>query len=181
MTDDAQLRRWYADDVRLRAPVKRQMAIVEAFATVQRERFLGPPPWRLFADQMPPVTFETPDGAPGWLYHDVLVEIDRERALNNGVPSLWARCFDRLDLRRGQRVMQVGAGTGYYAAILAEVVGPDGWVTAVELDDALAARARDSLVAWRNVEVIAGDGRTHDPGEVDMVIVCAGSTHPAPL
>jgi protein-L-isoaspartate(D-aspartate) O-methyltransferase len=181
MTDDERLRRWYAEDLRLRAPVNRHMAIVEAFAAVPRERFLGPPPWRLFADRLPHVAFVTPDGTPGWVYHDVLVEIDKERALNNGVPSLWARSFDQLDLRGGQRVMLVGAGTGYYAAILAEVVGPEGRVIAVEVDEALAGRARENLAPWRTVEVVAGDGVTHDPGEVDIVIVCAGATHPAPL
>ena len=181
MTDDAQLRRWYAEDLRLRAPVNRHLAIVEAFAAVPRERFLGPPPWRLLADRLPHVAFAAPDSSPGWLYHDVLVVIDEARTLNNGLPSLWARTFDQLDLRPGRRVMLVGAGTGYYAAILAEVVGAEGRVVAVEVDAALAARARENLAPWRNVEVVAGDGRTHDPGEVDTIIVCAGTTHPAPL
>jgi protein-L-isoaspartate(D-aspartate) O-methyltransferase len=62
-------------------------------------------------------------------------------------------------------------------AILAEIVGPDGRVTAVEYDEALAARARTNLGDWPQVEVVHGDGRNHDPGEVDVVIVFAGSTH----
>ena len=65
--------------------------------------------------------------------------------------------------------------------MLAEIVGPRGRVTAVELDGALAARARASLAPWLQVEVVAGDGCTHDAGEVDTVIVCAGATHQAPL
>jgi protein-L-isoaspartate(D-aspartate) O-methyltransferase len=77
--------------------------------------------------------------------------------------------------------MQVGAATGYYSAVLAEIVGHDGWVTAVEYEANLAARARDNLKPWRHVEVVEGDGTTHDAGEVDAVIVCAGATHPAPL
>ena len=77
--------------------------------------------------------------------------------------------------------MQVGAGTGYYAAVLAEIVGPIGHVTAIECDDELAARARVNLDPWHQVDVVHGDGRTHDPGEVDVIIVFAGSTHPAPL
>jgi protein-L-isoaspartate(D-aspartate) O-methyltransferase len=97
------------------------------------------------------------------------------------MPSFWAHNFDHLDLARGARVLQVGAGTGYYAALLAEMVGADGRVTAVEYDTGLAARARANLGAWRQVEVVAGDGRTHDPGEVDAVVVFAGSTHPAEL
>jgi protein-L-isoaspartate(D-aspartate) O-methyltransferase len=181
MADAAAVRRWYAEDLRVRAPIRRNMAIVDAFAAVPRERFLGPPPWRVLSDRRPDEPFVTPDGDPGWIYHDVLVTIDEARGLNNGSPSLWAACFDHLDLRRRHRVLQVGAGTGYYAAVLAEIVGPDGRVVAVECDGDLAARARPALAPWPNVEVVHGDGRTHDPGEVDVVIVCAGATHPAPL
>jgi protein-L-isoaspartate(D-aspartate) O-methyltransferase len=173
-------RRWYAEDLKIRAPVRHHMVIVEAFASVPRERFLGPGPWRLLPDGCPDSGFLTPDD-PRWLYHDTLVTIDQSRGLNNGQPSLWARCFDQLHWKRGQRVMQVGAGTGYYTAVLAEIVGPSGRVIAVEYDGELAAKARVNLHGWAQVEVVHGDGRTHDPGEVDAIIVFAGSTHPAPL
>ena len=183
-TDDlAAARRWFAEDLRLRTPIRRNFAIVEAFAAVPRERFLGDPPWRIIPDVLPRMPVAVPDASARWVYHDVLVAIDPDRSLNNGMPSLWARIFDHLfaSLREGSRVLQVGAGTGYYTAVLAEIVGPRGRVTAVEIDGALAARARDNLAPWPQVEVVAGDGRTHDPGEVDTVIVCAGATHPAPL
>jgi protein-L-isoaspartate(D-aspartate) O-methyltransferase len=177
----SEMRRWYAEGLRLCAPVLRNMAVIEAFAAVPRERFLGPGPWRissLFRSNEP---VATPDDEPHWVYHDVVVSIDESRALNNGMPSLWAYNFDQLDLRPGERVMQVGAGTGYYAAILAEMVGADGRITAVEHDEDLAGRARSNLAPWRQIEVVAGDGRTHDPGPVDAVVVFAGSTHPASL
>ena len=146
-----------------------------------RSPFLGPGPWRTFPGDHPFEGFTTPDGDRHWIYHDVLVAIDETRQLNNGLPSFWARNFDHLLLRPGERILQIGAGTGYYTAILAEIVGPEGQVTAVEHDGELAARASESLAPWTQVEVIHGDGRTHDPGEVDAVIVFAGSTHPAPL
>jgi protein-L-isoaspartate(D-aspartate) O-methyltransferase len=174
-------RRWYAEDLRLQAHVQRNMAIIEAFAAVARERFLGPGPWLIRPDGYGGEFFLTPDDDPRWLYHDVLVAIDPTRRLNNGMPSLWARNFDHLDLKRDQRVMQVGAGTGYYAAVLAEIVGPCGHVIAVECDGELAARARINLSPWHQVEVVHGDGRAHDPGDVDIIIVFAGSTHPATL
>lgn len=174
-------RRWYAEDLQLQASVRRNMAIVEAFAAVARERFLGPGPWRIRPDRYGGDYFLTPDDDPRWIYHDVLVAIDHARGLNNGMPSLWARNFDHLHFKRGQRVMQVGAGTGYYAAVLAEIVGENGRVIAVECDSELAARARVNLGPWAQVDVVHGDGRAHDPGEVDVIIVFAGSTHPAPL
>jgi protein-L-isoaspartate(D-aspartate) O-methyltransferase len=172
---------WFAEDLRLQAPIRRNIAIVEAFAAVARERFLGPGPWRILSDRRLDDYFHTPNDDPRWIYHDVLVAIDHTRGLNNGLPSFWASNLDHLDLKRDQRVMQVGAGTGYYAAVLAEIVGENGHVIAVECDDELAAKARINLGPWRQVEVVHGDGRVYDPGEVDVVIVFAGSTHPAPL
>jgi protein-L-isoaspartate(D-aspartate) O-methyltransferase len=180
-TDVETLRRWYAEDLRLRTPIRRNPSVADAFAAVPRERFLGPGPWKLLPDSRPHDPFTTPDDRPHWLYHDVLVAIDPARALNNGLPSFWAHNLDHLDLSPGERVLQVGAGTGYYSALLAEIVGPKGRVVAVEHDTELAARARGSLKPWPQVEVVAGDGRTHDPGEVDATLVFAGSTHPAPL
>src|SRR5262245_54613481 len=182
LADDlAAVRLWYAEDLRLRTPVLRNTSVVEAFATVPRERFLGPGPWRILPDNRPDQPFTTPDDDPHWLYHDVLVTIDETRRLNNGLPSFWAHNFDHLDLQSGERIMQVGAGTGYYSAVLAEIVGPRGRLIAIEHDAELAARARTNLAPWAQVDVVPADGRTHDPGEVDAIIVFAGSTHPAPL
>jgi protein-L-isoaspartate(D-aspartate) O-methyltransferase len=181
MQDTAIIRGWYAEDLRLRSPVLRNLSVVEAFAAVPRERFLGAGPWQILPDVRPNQPFLTPDDAPHWLYHDVLVAIDPARHLNNGMPSFWAHNLDHLDLQRGERVLQVGAGTGYYSAILAEMTGPHGRVTAVEYDAELATRARVNLEPWDHVEVVAGDGRAHDAGEVDAIVVFAGSTHPARL
>ena len=65
----------------------------------------------------------TDDVDPRRLCHDVLVAIDETRRPNNGQPSLLARLFDQLGLARGDRMIHIGAGTGYYSAILAEIVG----------------------------------------------------------
>ncbi len=176
-----QARRWFAEELRVTAPIRRNEAVADAFAAVPRERFLGPGPWRLIPFTRIDDPFLTPDDDPAWVYHDVLVSIDPKRGLNNGQPSLWARLFDQLDLKPGERVLQVGAGTGYYTAILAEMVGAQGKVIAVEHDRDLAERAEDNLLPWPQVEVVNGDGTTHDPGKVDVIVAFAGSTHPAPI
>ena len=62
----------------------------------------------------------------------MLVAIDEARRLNNGQPSLWAFLYDQLDLAAGERVLHVGIGAGYHSTILADIVGRDGAVTAVE-------------------------------------------------
>jgi protein-L-isoaspartate(D-aspartate) O-methyltransferase len=178
-TDDiAEARRWFAEELRHTAHV-RSPAVVEAFATVPREHFAGPGPWRVLSPMRGPDYWTTDDANPRRLCHDVLVAIDETRRLNNGQPSLWAALFDQLDLKPGDRVIHVGVGLGYYSALLAKLVGSSGEVTAIEIDPSLAERARANLAsAWPQAKVIAGDGfafRAEEP--VDAIVVNAGVSH----
>ena len=152
-------------------------AVIRAFARVPRERYLGPGPWRIF---QPYARFywTTPDADPKHLYHDVLVAIDEMRLLNNGQPSFLAFLIEALELQEGDHAVHVGCGTGYFTAILAELVGPTGRVTAIEVDADLAARSRGNLADLSYVEVVHGDGGEHDPGPADAMLVNAGATHP---
>jgi protein-L-isoaspartate(D-aspartate) O-methyltransferase len=179
MTDLAAGRRAYAEDLRAAACL-RSDAVVEAFARVPRERFLGPGPWQIGAWAAPGhVEYRTTgDADPKHLYHDVVVAIDANRLLNNGLPSGLAGWFDALGLRDGERVVHVGCGTGYYTAVLAEIVGPTGRVVAIEIDAELARRARENLAYLEHVQVYEGDGGELDPGAADAIFVNAGTTHP---
>ena len=176
--DIEQARRWFAEELRHTAHV-RSPAVVDAFATVPREHFAGPGPWRVLSPLGGPDYWTTDDADPRRLCHDLLVAIDETRRLNNGQPSLWAALFDRLNLATGDRVVHVGAGLGYYSAILAEIVGPSGEVTAIEIDPGLAERARANLArSWPQAKVVATDGfafRADEP--VDAIVVNAGVTH----
>ena len=171
-------RRWFADELRHLARVQ-SPAVVEAFATVPREHFAGPGPWRILSPMRMAEYWTTDDADPRHLYHDVLIAIDETRRLNNGQPSLWALLYDELKLTCGGHVVHVGVGTGYYSAILAEIVGPTGQVTAVEIDPDLAARARENLaLAWPQVTVVAADGFAFRPDRAaDAIVVNAGVSH----
>src|SRR5215813_4892478 len=172
-----QARHWYAEELRFTAKVGSR-AVIDAFATVPRELFFGPGPWRILSPMAASDYWTTEDANPRHLYHDVLIAIDEERRLNNGQPSLWARMYDQLQLREGAHVVHIGAGTGYYSAILAEIVGRAGQVTAIEIDPALAARASDNLAAWPQATAVAADGFTYLPdGPSDAIVVNAGVTH----
>jgi protein-L-isoaspartate(D-aspartate) O-methyltransferase len=176
--DIEEARRWFAEELRHTAHV-RSAPVVEAFATVPREHFAGPGPWRVLSPIGGPDYWTTHDADPRRLCHDVLVAIDETRRLNNGQPSLWAARFDQLGLAAGDRVIHVGAGLGYYSAIIAEIVGLTGEVTAIEIDPALAERARANLArSWPQAKVIATDGfafRADEP--VDAIVVNAGVSH----
>jgi protein-L-isoaspartate(D-aspartate) O-methyltransferase len=170
-------RRFYAEEVAAVAGID-SPRMVEAFASVPREAFLGPGPWEivLFGDGGARSYRRTPDADPAHVLHNVVVAIDPARNLNNGQPGALATWIASLEVQPGDSVLHVGAGVGYYTAILAEMAAR---VTAIEIDPALAEKARANLAAWRNVEVFAGDGRdTH--GKHDAILVNAGATHPLP-
>lgn len=153
-------------------------ALEDAFATVAREDFLGPPPWLVFGDVDRERTSD-----PAHLYRDVLVALELERGVNNGSPSLHAGWIAALGVRPGERVVHVGAGTGYYTAILARLVGPTGRVAAVEIDPLLtgiAARALPrALPDGPTVDIVTGDGTLWPDAETDIVYVSFGIAAPA--
>ena len=144
-----------------------------------REHFAGPGPWRLLSPVYLREYWTTEDADPRHLYHDVLIAIDEARGLNNGQPSLWAFAYDQLGIAAGEHVIHVGIGTGYYSAILAHIVGRNGMVTAVEIDAALAERARANLAdAWPQANVVVANGFDFRPERTaDVIIVNAGVTH----
>jgi protein-L-isoaspartate(D-aspartate) O-methyltransferase len=180
-------RRFYADEIRFVANLE-SPALIEAFARVPREKFIGPGPWQvgsaevraLAAAGMGRAVYVTVDD-PRDLYHNVVVVIDAGRDINNGQPSALAHWINALQLQPGNRVYHLGCGVGYYTAIMAEVVGPSGSVVATEIDSDLAGRARENLSGYANVQVHSVDGAEFDPGECDAMLINAGVTHPHAL
>jgi protein-L-isoaspartate(D-aspartate) O-methyltransferase len=176
-------RRWYAEEIREVSEIRCD-ALIEGLARVPREAFLGPGPWQVVrAARSLPVPAATPDpyrttpdDDPRRVYHNILIAIDPARRLNNGQPSANLAWIDALDPEPGARVLHVGAGIGYYTAVIAEAVGATGSVIALEADEALATRAANNLAAYPNVRVIAGDGATYDPGAFDIGYVNCGAT-----
>ncbi|HWK48143.1 MAG TPA: rRNA adenine N-6-methyltransferase family protein [Stellaceae bacterium] len=148
--------------------------IEAAFAAVPREPFAGPAPWSVGADYV-----LTPDDDPAFLYQDTLIALDAEKGINIGQPSLHARCLDALSLRAGEDVLHVGAGAGYYTAIIAQLVGPKARIYAYEIDPGLAARAATCLKSHANIEVRAQSGIAEDLPRVDVIYVSAGITQPS--
>lgn len=174
-SDIADIRRDYArkilEHVRVTSP-----RLEEAFAAIPRENFVGPGPWALFSFSG---YRKTEDADPKHLYDDVLVALVPEKQINNGQPSGHAMWLHAADPRPGDHVVHVGAGTGYYTALLAHLVGATGRVTAIEYDPDLAAIARENLKLYANVSVLHGDGTTLPFDPADVIYVNAGVTRPA--
>ena len=133
-------RRAYAEELRFTAHVCRP-EVVAAFATVPRERFVGPGPWRVRSPMGGAAYWTTENAEPRHVYHDVLIALDEARASTTGSRACGPRCSMAWAVSPGDRVLHLGCGTGYYSAILAELAGPHGTVTAVEIDPRLAAQA----------------------------------------
>lgn len=168
-----------------RAFARQMMAIADvqderverAFASVRRENFLGTEPWQLVMWKQ---QLTLPQNDPVDIYQDVVIALAPERGVNNGSPSLHAKMLHDLAAEPGQHVAHIGAGAGYYTAMLAELVGPAGRVTAFEYDESLATRARTNLAPWSNVTVIAADGARAPTEMVDRIYVNFGVAAPAP-
>jgi protein-L-isoaspartate(D-aspartate) O-methyltransferase len=148
----------------------------DAFASVPRERFVGPPPWAMSRGGI--YAGLTSDD-PVVLYQDVLVALAPERGINNGSPSLHAFWLNALGPREGGRIVHIGAGTGYYSAILGRLVGPEGHVVAVEFDPALDELAAANLAGCGNISVVHGDGAEWPREPADGIYVNFAAVRPA--
>ncbi|MGB9675255.1 MAG: protein-L-isoaspartate(D-aspartate) O-methyltransferase [Candidatus Nanoarchaeia archaeon] len=92
-------------------------------------------------------------------------------------PTTVAIMTEALDVKAGQKILEVGSGSGYQAAILAELVGPKGKVWTVERIKALADFAKKNLICYKNVKVIHADGTKGLPkvAPFDRIIITAAA------
>jgi protein-L-isoaspartate(D-aspartate) O-methyltransferase len=178
MSDLAAQRRFFAEEVQMIANL-RSVALVEALATVARERFLPQGPWTIRSEtDVVAGPRMTSDADPRHVYHNIGIAIDPARLLFNGVPGLLSMAIDALGLQPGARVMHLGTGTGYYTALMAHCVGSGGRVLGLEVDATLASRAAANLASMPWVEVRHGDGSASLEESFDAMLINAGVTHP---
>jgi protein-L-isoaspartate(D-aspartate) O-methyltransferase len=168
-TADARDLRGAMVDVLKKRGVQLRPRIEEAFRSVPREAFLpGVGLDRVYSGDAI-VTKQDDDGRPMSSSSEVGIMIDMA---------------ELLDVAPGHRILEIGAGTGYNAAVLAELAGDRGAVTTVDLDPEIAAQARQNLAAaaFHRVAVIAGDGwaGTADRVSYDRVEVTAGVSDLSP-
>ncbi|WP_188393990.1 protein-L-isoaspartate O-methyltransferase [Mesorhizobium sp. SARCC-RB16n] len=149
----------------------------DVFASVPREAFLGPGPWTVITGS---ARLATPSADPAHIYQNVLVALDADKGINSGEPFLHAMWIGKLAPKPGEVVTHIGAGSGYYTALLAKLVLPGGTVTAFEIDKNLAELARKNLEAYGNATVIHGDAVTSPLPPSDIVYVNAGVVAPPP-
>jgi protein-L-isoaspartate(D-aspartate) O-methyltransferase len=106
------------------------------------------------------------------------VALAEEKQINNGQPVLHAVSMAMLNPQPGETVVHIGAGTGYYTAILASLVAPGGKVFAYEIEPALAERAAANLADLPDVTVYPRSGAEAPLPSCNVIYVNAGATAP---
>ncbi|MFH0861334.1 MAG: protein-L-isoaspartate(D-aspartate) O-methyltransferase [Candidatus Altiarchaeota archaeon] len=131
--------------------------VIEAFKKVPREEFV-------------------PDRLKGSAYVDSPLPIGSDQTIS--APHMVAIMTEALEAKPTDKVLEIGAGSGYQAAILAEIV-TDGRIYTIERITELAFYAREKLkrLGYANVEVRVGDGTLglEEQAPYDRIIVTAGS------
>lgn len=114
----------------------------------------------------------------------VVKRVDGATVSSASAPEVIALMLEQLDPRPGDRVLEIGAGTGYNAALLSHLVGEHGSVTSVDIDEEMVHVAREHLVqaGFDRVAVVHGDGALGKPdgSTSDRIILTAASNDIAP-
>jgi protein-L-isoaspartate O-methyltransferase len=169
-------------------------AVATALRAVPRERFLPPRIWVQETDEGPYQPIDRASEPERWMHHVYAADHAIVTQFDDGAtswpdrgwrpscsasqPSVVAGMLEALDVESGARVLEIGTGTGYNAALLAELVGPRGQVLTVDVDGELVSAARRNLAATGyqdRVDVLLADGATAlaAAGSVDRVIATA--------
>jgi len=160
----AQLRNQLADWISGRGTFQTP-GVERAFRTVSRHEFLPGHPLEDAYSRKPVVTQRAPDGSS---------------TSSASSPNLVVQMLEQLQAEPGNTVLEIGAATGFNAALLASLTSPGGKVVTIEYDPGLAGQAADNLrrAGYPQVQVIAGDGALghREQGPYDRIIVTAEAT-----
>jgi len=114
----------------------------------------------------------------------IIKSIDGVPVSSSSQPRVVAMWLEHLELEPGHKVLEIGAGTGYNAALMAHMVGKTGHVVTVDIDKDLCEMARMNLTnaGFDQVEVVCADGGYGHPsgGPYDRIILSVGASDIAP-
>lgn len=164
-----------------------------AFIAAAREWFVPDRFWYQDTDESPDIRVDRAADPESWLsvvysnralvtqFDDgatVWPEIGHRPTSSASMPSVVAGMLRALEPQPGHTVLEIGTGTGWNAALLAEIVGRTGLVSTMEIDPVVAEQARANLerAGYERVETVVGDAVTAVPDEdlFDRVIATAG-------
>ncbi|UCG70732.1 MAG: protein-L-isoaspartate O-methyltransferase [Thermoplasmata archaeon] len=149
-----------------------------------RRRYISKPEV-IFAMMKVPRHIFVPKGIQPYAYHDCPQQIGLGQTIS--APHMVGIMAEKLDLKPGHKVLEVGGGSGYHAAVVAEIIGKEGHVFSIEYIEDLAKKGRENIQKaglGERVTIIHGDGSEglseHAP--FDRIFVTAASPDvPPPL
>jgi len=125
-----------------------------------------------------------PDELKRYAYADNPLQIGYGQTIS--APHMVAIMVEELDIKKGQKILEIGAGSGYHAAIVSKLVGEKGHVYTIERFPSLAETAKKNLekTGIKNVTVETGDGseglQKYAPYD-RIYVTCAAPDVPKPL
>jgi len=125
-----------------------------------------------------------PEEIKHYAYVDTPLQIGNNQTIS--APHMVAIMCEALDIQKGQKILEIGAGSGYHAAIISKIIGPKGHVYSVERIKKLAENAKQNIKKANitNVTVEIGDGSLglpkHAPYDI-IYVTCAAPKIPEPL
>lgn len=125
-----------------------------------------------------------PESLKNYAYVDTPLEIGNGQTIS--APHMVAIMCEALDIKKGQKILEIGAGSGYHAAVVSKIVGEKGHVYTIERFSSLAENAKKNLgkLGIKNITVETGDGSEGLPkyAPYDCIYVtCAAPKIPPPL
>lgn len=143
--------------VQLLQHLKRQdfpKKILDAFSKVKRENFV-------------------PEDLESRAYEDRALPIGKGQTISQ--PYTIATMLNLLDLKKDQKVLEIGSGCGYVLALISKIIGNKGKVFGVEIVKELAEKSKENLKGYKNVGVYRRDGRKglEEKSPFDRIIISA--------
>ena len=112
-------------------------------------------------------------------YHDSPLPIAENQTIS--APHMVAIMCDLLEIKKGDIILEIGTGSGYNAAVLEELTGPEGRVYSIERFPSLARSAKENLLraGYENVDVIVADGSAGYEEKAPYDHICVTSAAPS--
>ncbi len=141
--------------------------VIEALRTVPRENFMDP-------------------SSRDYAYADAPMPIPGDGRQTISAPYMYPLVYEALNLKKGDVFLEVGAGSGYGAALAQEIVGSEGYIVTIEINPTTHAFAKENLkrAGYQDVTLILGDGGLGYPGQAPydaISITAAIPDFPSPL
>jgi protein-L-isoaspartate(D-aspartate) O-methyltransferase len=168
----AEVPRSYVEALEKKGAIKSE-AVRRAFEKVPRHKFL-----REFWIHVDDAFQKHDAGEEKVVYSDqaLITKLDgKTPSSSTSQPALVAQMLELLELKPGMKVLEIGTGTGYNAALMAEIVGSKGKVVSIDIQPDVAAQAKNPLSEY-SVKVICADGAdgSAKDGPFDRIVATIG-------